>query len=82
MRKYAVYLDDNISTYKVFIPADNEDKAIDYCSGNGDIIAVRDVTEDYPIDLHKVALALKTANFGQPEIDLVTRCLAQCRIAE
>lgn len=81
MRKYAVYIDDTHNCYKVFIPADNEKKAMEYCDGNGDIIAVRDVTDDYPINIDKVALALKKADFGQIEIDLITRCLQQCRIA-
>lgn len=82
MRKYAVYVDDDHDVYKLYIPADNEDKAISYCDGNGKIVAVRDITDEYPIDLFKVSVALKNAHFGQPEIDLISRCLAQCRIAE
>lgn len=82
MRKYAVYIDDTHDCFKLFIPAESEKKAREYCEGNGLIVAVRDVTDYYQIDLHKVAVALKNADFGQPEIDFITRCLAQCRIAE
>lgn len=75
MRKYMVYLDDCDSCCKIAVPAIDEMAARKFVEGNGEVIAVKDVTEDYPIDLNKVAQALRNAQFGWVEIDLILRCL-------
>lgn len=82
MKKYMVYLDDGRDCFKAAIPAANEKAARKYVEGNGEVIAVKDITEDFPISLDKVAQALKNAQFGQIEIDLITRCLSFNDIAE
>lgn len=83
MKKYMVYLDDDgRDCFKAAIPAANEKAARKYVEGNGEVIAVKDITEDFPISLDKVAQALKNAQFGQIEIDLITRCLSFNDIAE
>lgn len=86
MKKYMVYLDDGKDCFKAAIPAAipaaNEKAARKYVEGNGEVIAVKDITEDFPISLDKVAQALKNAQFGQIEIDLITRCLSFNDIAE
>lgn len=75
MKKYMVYLDDGETCFKIAVPAINEKKAKEYVTGNGNVIAIRDISEEFPIDLDKVAQALRLAHFGQTEIDLITRCL-------
>ena len=83
LRKYFVYLDDNSEdVLKVAIPAKDEADARDYVNGNGEVIAIRDVTERYPISADDVARALKNAGFGQTEVDLITRTLQATSIAE
>lgn len=82
MRKYKVFLEDRDFCYKCFIPAKNEKEAREYVQGNGEVIAVKDVTEDYPISVEKVAQALANANFGKAEIDLITRALQETNIAD
>lgn len=82
MKKYMVYLDDGRDCYKVDVPAANEKAARKYVEGNGEVIAVKDITDDYPISLDKVVQALRNAQFGQTEIDLITRCLSFNDIAE
>ena len=83
LKKYFVYLDDGSDdVLKVAIPAKNENDARDYCNGNGEVIAVREVSERYPIDADAVAKALINAGFGQTETDLITRTLQRTRIAE
>lgn len=82
MRKYMVYVDDGEYLMKLAIPAKSVKAAKEYASGNGEIIKVSDVTEDYPIDSYKVAQALKNGNFGQTEIDFILRTLYTCNIAE
>ena len=80
--KFFVYLDDGENVCKVAITAASEDTAKAFCAGNGEIIAVRNVTEDYPISLDKVRKALKNAEFGEYEMDFICRTLAELRIAE
>lgn len=82
MKKYFVYLDDSTDCFRVAVPAIDEKTARKYVEGNGEIIAVKDISDDYPIDLNKVARALLSAQFGQIEIDLIIRCLAFNDIGE
>lgn len=83
LKKYFVYLDDGTEdVMKLAIPAKSEKDARDYVSGNGEVIAVRDVTDRYPINADLVAKALENAGFGWTEIDLVTRTLQSTNIAE
>lgn len=82
MRKYMVYMDDGTDCFKAAIPAVNEKAARKYVEGNGEVIAVKDITDDYPISLDKVVQALRNAQFGQTEIDLISRCLSFNNIAE
>lgn len=76
MKKYMVYLDDGKDCFKVAVPAVNEKAARKYVEGNGEVIAVKDITEDFPISLDKVVQALKNAQFGQIEIDLISNSAA------
>ena len=57
MKKYMVYLDDGKDCFKVAVPAVNEKAARKYVEGNGEVIAVKDITEDFPISLDKVVQA-------------------------
>ena len=75
-------MDDGKNCFKIAVPAKNEKAAREYVKGNGEIIAVKDVTEDFPISADKVAEALLSAHFGEIEIDLITRCLQMSNIAE
>lgn len=83
LRIYKVYMADTDRetgedhAFIVTVPAEDEDKARDYCAGNGEIIAVRDVTDEYPIDIDSVVDALKVAGFGRIECDIVGRALSQ-----
>ena len=82
MKKYIVYMDDGRDCFKVAVPAVNEKAAKKYVEGNGEVVAVKDVTKDFPISLDKVVQALKSAQFGQIEIDFISRCLSFNDIAE
>lgn len=75
LRKYMVYMEDRDSLYKVAVPAINEEAAKKYCEGNGDVVAVKDVTEEFPILADCVAAALKNYGFGETEMDLILRTL-------
>lgn len=81
-KKYMVYIDDGLCVYKIAIAAVSEDAAKARCAGNGEIIAVRDVTANYPISLDRVAKALEISGFGNYEADFICRALAEFNIAE
>lgn len=82
MKKFMVYLDDGDIVYKVAIPAKDEKAAREYVQGNGEVIAVKDITVDYPISAEKVSQALKRASFGETEINLITKALQQINICD
>ena len=82
LRKFIVYLDGGSDCFKIAVPAKNKKEAIKFCEGNGDLISVKDVTEEYPIDLSRVYKALLNAGFGYKEIDFITRTLQETQIAE
>lgn len=82
MKKFMVYMEDREDVFKVAVPADNEKSARKYVEGNGDIIAVKDITSDYPISNEKIGEALRAAGFGKIETDLITRALYQIGIAD
>lgn len=75
MRKYFCYLDDGKAVYKVAVPAENEKKAREFCSGNGEIVAVKDVTDEIQISKSKVRNALKSGGFSDIECDFIVRAL-------
>lgn len=81
-RKYFVYLDDGRDVYRIAIAAACEEAARAWVKGNGEVIAVRDVTEDYPISAYKVRVALQNADFGEAEQDFIVRALVEFEIAE
>ena len=82
MKKFAVYLEDRAGVYKIAVPAENEKAARKYVEGNGEIITVKDVTEEYPISAGYIADALTAYGFGEFEKDLVVRALQDIDIAE
>ena len=82
MKKFMVYIDDGNNVYKLAIPAKDEKAAREHVQGNGEVIAVKDVTTKYLISADKVAQALKNADFGKYEIDFITRALQEINICE
>lgn len=82
MKKFMVYLDDGKDCFKCAIPAKDEKSARKYVEGNGEVIAVKDITNDYPISAEKVGEALLKAGFGKIEMDLITRALQQISICD
>ena len=46
MKKYIAYLDDGESVIKVAVPANNAAGVKRYVAGNGEIVKIKDVTEE------------------------------------
>lgn len=82
MNKYMVYVDDGYDAMKIAVPAHNEKEAKEYVKGNGEIIAVKDVSEQYPIDANYLAEVLDESRFGEVEKDLIVRALTIMGIVE
>lgn len=74
---YNVYLDDGKSVFRVTVPAASKKEAADYVQGNGDVVAIKPA-DLQDIDLDQLADTLKRAQWGQMEIDIITRALAAC----
>lgn len=82
MKRFMVYLDDGKDVYKLAIPAKDEKAAREYVKGNGEVIAVKEVETKDLISADKVTQALKNADFGEYEIDFITRALREINICE
>lgn len=73
--------DGNDILMKIAVPAKDEQDARDYVSGNGEIVAVWDVSDQYRINASRVYDALGKANFTQHEIDFIVQTLQRTEIA-
>ncbi|MDE6665859.1 MAG: hypothetical protein K2K14_06690 [Ruminococcus sp.] len=84
LKVYKVYMEDvtNGSCYSTFVPAENEKEAVKYCEGNGECVAVKDVTEDYPISEEFLFDTLKDKGYGRAEIEIITRTLELVGLSE
>lgn len=76
MNVYDLYMDDGHNTFKVTVPAFSKKDAKEYVQGNGEVVAIKP-SELQDIDLNCLANTLKRSEWGQQEIDVITRALAQ-----
>lgn len=82
LNKYFVYVDDEHEVYKLCVPAESEKVAREWCNGSGEVVAIKDVTEEYPIDAGKVRRALSDAGFIDHEVDWMVRALQDFQMVE
>jgi len=75
--RYFVYVDDgdDDSAMKIAVPQVSVEAAMDYCEGAGDIVAVKDVSDEFHFDELRVAEALENGGFSEIEIRFLTRAL-------
>lgn len=76
MNVYDLYMDDGHNTFKVTVPAFSKKDAKEYVQGNGEVVAIKP-SELQDIDLNCLADTLRRSGWGQQEIDVITRALAQ-----
>ena len=74
---YDVYMDDGVNAFRVTVPAPNKAEAKKFVEGNGEVVAIKDCDLQ---DIHIPTLTntLNNAQWGQKEIDVITRCLMMC----
>lgn len=84
LRKYMVYLEDKDNVYKIAVPAQDADDAIRWTAGNGDLVSVKDVTDEfeYRIDADQVFNALDAYGFNRKKIDFILRTLDRTGITD
>lgn len=77
MNVYKVYLDDGRSdeVIKTFVPAKSKKEAIDYCAGNGYVDFIKDVGDDYNIDIEHLREVLQNNFYGKAETEIITRLI-------
>lgn len=80
LKVYKVYIEDetNGNCYSTFVPAENEKEAVKYCDGNGEFVAVKDVTDDFKIHLETLAMR----QYERAEIEIITRTLELMGLSE
>lgn len=71
-------MDDGHDCFKVTVPAQTKQGAIDYVNGNGEIIAIRESENLRDIDVDCLAETLRLNSWGQMEIDVITRLITIC----
>lgn len=82
LRKYVVYLEDEEFVYKVYVPAENEQGAKDFCQGNGEVLLAKDITETMVINNDDVEAALLQYGFTADKIQLIKWTLQTTGIAD
>ena len=74
-RMYEAIIDDGEQVFKASrLALDEEDFESRY-GGNGELVRIRDVTEDFPISENAVRSALEAAGFGEAEREAVVSLL-------
>lgn len=81
MKIYTVYLEDRENCYKTTVPAENEEAAIKYCAGNGEVIAVKDTTEENRFDTAELYNILEKAGYNKKQTQLLARVLDEIGLA-
>ena len=81
MRIFTVYLEAGDNLFKVLIPAECEEEAMEQCIGNGEVIAVKDVTSNHRFDTVELWKTLEQAGYDKEKIQLLDRLLENLGLA-
>jgi hypothetical protein len=77
MRKtYKCILEDTNGVYRFYRTANSKKDFIKEWSGNGDIISIEDVTNDFYIDGANIRKVLRTAGYHDNNIDVILSILS------
>ena len=75
-------LHDGHDAFRVPVPAANLEAAKEYVNGNGEIVAIKDVTGEYLINFEHVREALLQNGFDETETALILWTLDFAGVAE
>ena len=75
MKLFECIVDDGAQVFKTVTAAKNKKELLSVYGGNGSFEKITDVTNEYPIDENKLDNTLRSAGYGQAEINLLTALL-------
>lgn len=78
MKIFNVYIDDGQNVFKIRVPAFDEKQAIDYCNGNGGVVAVREEIEFPYVYCNWLAEQLQKTDMTADEQLLITSIVENC----
>ena len=82
MKIYEMIIDDSENVFKCVRPAETKKALTKMYGGNGEFIRIKEVTEEYKINLDKLYDTLKKANYKEEEIDIIISTLKIINIGE
>lgn len=74
MKAFEMIIEDGERVFKCVRPAKDINQLKQIYGGNGDFVRIKDVTQEYPLDvdyLHKVLRGETVGHFGEPETDII-----------
>lgn len=74
MKAYEMIIEDREHVFKCVRPAENVKQLKTIYGGNGDFVRIKDVTEQYPIDvdiIRNVLQGRRAGTFGEIETDII-----------
>lgn len=81
MKKFVVYVDAEISVFKVNVAAKDLESVQKYLGGIGEIIAVKDITDKCRITMDDI-VDLRKSDVPQQKIDFIVTALLNIGIIE
>lgn len=75
MKLFKAYFDCGDDCFKVVRPAESKAKFIERFGGNGEIIKLEEVTEEYPLDVEYLFDFLHKYGWGEAETHIITECV-------
>lgn len=66
-KMFKLIMESGEHVYKHYGIYKNEKEARQYVEGNGEVIQVKEVTEDFPLDIDKLSRSLKQCGYGDIE---------------
>ena len=80
MKIYEAIVDDGRDVFKVLKACRNQTEMKEFCKGNGEIIRIKERTSEFGFctesGISLLADTLRRAQYGQQEIDIITRLVA------
>lgn len=74
MKAYEMIIEDREHVFKCVRPAKDVKQLKEIYGGNGEFVRIKDVTEQFPIDvdiIRKVLQGQRTGTFGEVETDII-----------
>jgi len=71
MRAYEAIIDDGQDVFKVTRCAESEEAFRDLYGGNGEIVRIKDITDETPIGLGRLEQVLVAGGFGRQETAII-----------